>query len=140
MVNIYKTCQVVCRYIILKSLILSFSYGFRPKWATVLGAKYKVGATLHIGQDDDGFPTFWEIKKIYIINNDVRKIIFIVSEMETILFNKHFHSYEVIHPAQSNCRIAYARDFTCHVPFNQVTQTGLRTRSRFVCVRYDIET
>lgn len=111
----------------------------RAKWVAVLGTKYKVGATLHIGFDEDDFAAFWDIKKIFIINRNLTDLVFIVSGRETLRFNEHYQCYEVALPQRRNFKVAYAKDFTCYLPLNLVKPVGWRHRSKFVNLRYEID-
>ena len=112
--------------------------GQRAKWISILGTKYKIGVTLHVGFDFDEFPKCWEIKKIFILNNNVENAMFAVSEKETLRFCERFQCYEVAAPLRKNVRIIYSRDFTCYLPLNQIKPFG-QTRSKYVCMRYEID-
>ena len=52
-------------------------YRAKPKWISVYGTKYKSGAIVPIGFDEDEFPHFWEIKEICIVDNNITKAMFI---------------------------------------------------------------
>lgn len=119
--------------------MITHFFSVRAKWVTIHGTKYKVGATLHIGYSEDELPLFWGVDKIAIVNKYVRDIMFIVSEKETLHFNKHFQCYEVVIPANPMTKVAYVKDFSCILPLSQTKSLGTRTSSRFICVRYDLE-
>lgn len=53
---------------------------------------------------------------------NVRDIMFIVSKKETIQLNEHYQCYEVVTPSIDELKVAYSKDFTCHVPLNQIKQ------------------
>lgn len=78
---------------------------------------------------------FWEIKKICIVDRNVKDIMFIVSKVVTVRFNEHFQCYEVVPPPTISLKVGFA----CCLPLNQTKPKGIRTRSKFVCLRYEID-
>ena len=110
---------------------------YRAKWISVHGTKYKCGAIVHIGFDEDEFPQFWEIKEISIIDNNVAKAMFIVTRKETLRFSEHYQAYEIAMPRQKNTRVFYSKDFTCHLPLHQIKP--FRCQAKYVCLRYEID-
>ena len=107
---------------------------------SIHGLKYKVGATLHIGQTEDELPIFWEVIKIVILNKYVRDIMFVVSAKETFHFHNHFQCYKVVKLANPQIKVAYFKDFSCVIPLSQHKPPGLvHTCRRLVCTRYDLE-
>lgn len=103
------------------------------------GTKYKVGTTLHVGFSDDELPVFWEVQKIVVLKKLISSAMFIVAQKDTIGFSQHFQSYEVVTPANPTTKIVYTRDFSCFLPLHQVKPVGIRTGSKFICYRYDLE-
>ena len=97
---------------------------FRARWVSISGIKYKVGAVIHIGYNEDEFPLFWKISKIAIINKIAREVMFIVSEKETLRFNKHYQCYEVVTPAEPQIKVAYLKDFSCYLPLSESKAQG----------------
>lgn len=71
----------------------------------------------------------------------VREIMFIVSEKETLLFNKHYQYYEVVTPAKPQLKVAYFKDFSCYLPLSESKAQGDQVwlNSKFICVRYDLD-
>ncbi len=112
---------------------------FRAKWVFIQGTKCKVGATLHIGYSEDELPLFWEVQKILVLNKCISSVMFVVSDKETLYFNKHFQSYEVIMPANQTTKIVHTRDYSCFLPLNQAKPCRVQTNSKFICYRYDFE-
>ena len=45
-------------------------------------------------------PLFWKINKVAVINRIVSQIIFVISEIKTLHFNKHDQCYEVAVPTK----------------------------------------
>lgn len=108
----------------------------RAKWITIHGTKYKVGAIVHIGFDEDEFPQFWEIKEISIVNNNVDKALFIVNKKETLTFSEHYQAYEIVAPKQKYTKVVYSENFTCHLPYSEIKRFG--SHSRYICLRYEL--
>ena len=96
----------------------------RARWVTIYGTKYKVGAVVHIGYNADEFPLFWKINKIAIIDKIVSKVMFIISEKETLLFNKHYQCYEVVTPTKPQIKVAYFKNFSCCLPLSESNSQG----------------
>jgi hypothetical protein len=113
----------------------------RARWVTIHGTKYKVGAVIHIGYNAEEFPLFWKIEKIAIINKIVSEIMFIVSQKETLLFNKHYQCYEVVTPTKPQIKVTYFKDFSCYLPLSESKAQGdqVCSNSKFICVRYDLD-
>ncbi len=104
---------------------------------SVYGTKYKSGAIVHIGFDEDEFPQFWEIKEICIVDNNVSKAMFIATRKETLKFSEHYQAYEIAVPRQKTTRAFYSRDFTCYLPLHQIKP--FRCQTKYVCFRYEID-
>ena len=79
-------------------ILLIFS---RAKWISVSGTKYKVGAILHIGHDNDEFPQFWKIKQICVVNSNVDKAMSVVSKKDTLMFDAIARASILIHPIKN---------------------------------------
>ena len=103
----------------------SYYFFYRAKLVAILGTKFKVAATLHIEFNDNEFPAFWEINEICVVNKNYLKTAFVITAIETVEFNEHYQSYEVVAPLRKNIKFFYFKDFTCHVPLNQVKPYGL---------------
>jgi hypothetical protein len=73
-----------------------------------------------------------------VINNEVSKAMFIVSEKETVRFSEHYQSYEIATYKEERNKVIYSKDFTSHIPFNLIKPFGCRRK--YVCLRYEIET
>lgn len=116
-------------------------FSARARWVTIHGTKYKVGAIIHIGYSTDELPLFWKIEKIAIINKVASEVMFIVTEKETLLFNKHYQCYEVITPARPQIKMVHFNDFSCYLPLSESRAQGsqIQKNCKFVCVRYDLE-
>ena len=113
----------------------------RAKWVTIHGSKYKVGSIIHIGWSADECPLFWKINKVAVINRIVSQIMFVISEIKTLHFNKHYQCYEVAVPTRRQVKIAYYNDFSCYLPYNESRAQGHQAsrNHKFVCVRYDLD-
>lgn len=102
----------------------------------IKGTKYKTSASIHIGYHEDEFPALYQIKKICIINKDVSKIMFIVSELQSVQFCEHYQCYEVSNPVRRHLKVTYWKDFTSHLPLSQI-KIGLN--KKYICMRYEVE-
>ena len=111
---------------------------YRAKRVTIHGTIYKVGATLHIGYNDE-LLLFWQVVKNAVSNEYVQEVMFIVSGKETLNFNKNFQCYQIANPFNPVIKVAYAKDFSCYLPLNQCKPFRACTHSRFIFVRYDLE-
>lgn len=79
---------------------MSFKLLCRPSWVTVIGTKYKVGAIIHIG-NDDYLPLFGIIKAIYVLSSSMERVYFEVDCLHTQEFSSLYRTYVVqklIHP------------------------------------------
>ena len=107
----------------------------RARWVAISGTKYKVGAVIHIGYNADEFTLFWKISKI------ASEVMFIVSEKETLHFNKQYQCYEVVTPAKPQIKVAYLKDFSCYLPLSESKAQGDQVclNNKLICVRYDLD-
>ena len=112
---------------------------FRAKWVVVHGTKYKIGATINIGCNEEELPIFWKIQGIRVLNKCTSSVLFVVSQQETLGFNNHYQSFEVVAPVNGATKIVYTKDFSCFLPLNQVKPVGIQTRTKFICCRVDLE-
>ena len=105
------------------------------------GTKYKQGAILHIGYDEDDLPSFWKVQNICIINNNLNDIKFVFLPLQTLSFHAHFQCYEVQVEASAteNLKIYHQNEFTSYIPTNLCTPYGNRARAKFVCTRYEYD-
>lgn len=120
-------------------MIFTPFYCFRAKWVTIKGTKYKQGAILHIGYNENDFPAFWEIQKICIVNRNFADIMFVVLAKETVKFNDHYQCYEVVATKHNNLKIVYSKQFSCYLPLHQVKVNGVQNRTKFIFMRFEIE-
>ena len=86
-----------------------------------------------------GIPT--ELRELAVINRIVSQIMFVISEIKTLHFNKHYQCYEVAVPTRRQVKIAYYNDFSCYLPYNESRAQGHQAsrNHKFVCVRYDLD-
>ena len=79
------------------------------------------------------------IYKIAIINKIASEAMFIVSEKNPLLFNKHYQCYEEVTPAKPQIKVAYLKDFSCYLPLSESKAQGDQVclNSKFICARYD---
>ena len=98
-----------------------------------------MGCILHIGYDDNEFPKFWELKKICVVNKNVERAMFVVSEKETTSFNRHYQCFEVVSPVSCVEKVFYSEDFISYLPMNLLKPIGVRTPKKLVCNRFDID-
>jgi uncharacterized protein YifN (PemK superfamily) len=124
----------------MSAIYMSYHY-VRPKWVIIGGTKYKPGAIIHIGFDENEFPSFWKVHKICIPNKNLHGILFIVLPLETIGFSDHFQSYQVQleASAKENMKIFQQKEFTCYVPTNLCTPYGNQGSGKLVCNRYEYD-
>ena len=76
-----------------------------------------------------------------VMNKIASEIMFIVSEKETLLFNKHYQCYEVVTPTKPQIKVTYCKDFSCYLPLSELKAQGnqVHSNSKFMCVRYDLD-
>ena len=93
------------------------------------GSKYKQGAILHIGYDEDDLPCFWKVQNICTINDNLNDIKFVFLPLQTLSFHAHFQCYEVQVEATENLKIYHQDEFTSYIPTNLCTPYDNRARA-----------
>jgi hypothetical protein len=108
----------------------------RPSWVTVYGTKYKVGAVVH-----SGFfhllPAFSIIKKIVVVNGDLKRLFCILASLNTIEFDEQYHSFKIRKPFVNNLSIYTQSEFPSYLPLHIAKPVG--SPGLYVSPKYDID-
>lgn len=84
------------------------------KWVSIKGTKYQIKMVLTLDVNENSLPKFGIIDNIYLYNNKV--IMFKCLQLNTIIFDDHFCSYEVT--LENNVIFLYHHMLYSHIPNN----------------------
>ena len=79
--TVFEWLKILYTFLI---FIFSFHCLFKAKWSIVNGTMYKVGRILWINQTE-GIPCFAILKAIYVPEQQLEDMVFLVHQLETLL-------------------------------------------------------
>lgn len=133
--NWYRRVNFPVQYNVATSLTVHYLlFLFRLTTVSVYGTKYRVGAVVCVGYDDDGLPDFASVLDIFVLGEG--KIYFVVKRIKTIVFSGHFHSYEVRRPADEDIFVLQPEDLHVYLPMHTVKASVCQNSALYVTPRY----
>ena len=97
---------------------------------------YKVGCILWINQTE-GIPCFAILKAIYVPEQQLEDIVFLVHQLETKEFNAHLKAYEISDPENPVPMIFKQRNLKYHLPLHIINPCFQHQRKSYVCPKYE---
>ncbi len=86
---------------------------------------------------DEGIPCFAALKAIYVPEQQLHHMLFLVHQLETKEFNTHLNAYEIIIPETTVPMIIRQRNLKYHLPLHMITHCFGHQRKSYVCPKYE---